>query len=78
MVYALILPEEKIENYMAVVQVSYRPFEVAPPLFWKEGPDDLFGGKWGYDPETDQLIQVVQTIEKPTVNDSGTTPNVII
>lgn len=82
MFFALIYPDQRTpENYMETVQISETRFDVAPPLFWKEGGKELLEGVWAYDDVNDRLVQIAEP-ELPTENVlnnvSGTQPNVII
>jgi len=50
---ALISPNEKITDYLGnvgerVAQVQQTTFEVAPPLFWIDCPDDCVADLWYY------------------------------
>jgi hypothetical protein len=50
---ALISPNEKVTDYQGnvgerVAQVEQNTFEVAPPLFWIDCPDDCVADVWWY------------------------------
>ena len=74
MLYALISSGEKSYSGNRVVQLESQPFDVAPPLFWKECGVELYRGIWFYDPATDQFVNADQSSAN---NDAGNAPNVI-
>lgn len=50
---ALISPNEKVTDYLGnvgerVAQVQQMSFEVAPPLFWTDCPNDCVADQWWY------------------------------
>lgn len=73
MTYALVSPQEPVGNGYRVAQLAGTPFDVAPPLFWKECSTDLYYGEWYYDPNTDQFV----LLTPPTPTAPGGEPNVI-
>jgi hypothetical protein len=72
---ALISPSEKRNIHVdsetnkdafriAEVKPNDGDFDVAPPLFWKECPDECEPDLWYYDPETeDFIIEYIPEIE---------------
>lgn len=58
---ALISPNEKVTDYEGnvgarVAQVQETTFEVAPPLFWTDCPDNCIADVWWYYQDTCQPI----------------------
>jgi hypothetical protein len=64
---ALISPSEKRNIYIdsetnkdvfrvAEVKPNDEDFDVAPPLFWKECPDECKADLWYYDPEAEEFV----------------------
>jgi hypothetical protein len=74
MLYALIFPNQKVKDGVRILELSTNPFDVAPPLFWKECTTDLYRGEWYYDMNTEQFVEIPAPPPAPT---SGEAPNVI-
>jgi len=63
---ALISPNEKITDYQGnagerIAQVEQVSFEVAPPLFWTDCPEDCIADIWWYYQDICQPIPI-QTV----------------
>lgn len=62
---ALISNIENTGDYLRIVQLSTTEFEVTDSLFWIDSPEDLDINTHGYDPVTQQFIEVpTPTIEQ--------------
>jgi len=58
MKYALICPNESVENGYRIAQVETITFPVGQPTYWLECADDVVANQWYYDP-TDQTIKLI-------------------
>lgn len=64
MKFALISPNEKVENGYRVAQVELNTFEVANPLFWLECENDVKQDLFFYDP-SEKLIKPIPVPPEP-------------
>lgn len=55
---ALISPVEPVQAGYRVAQVSDTTFEMAPPYFWVECPDDMVADTHWYNPEDGTFVVV--------------------
>ena len=55
---ALISPDQVIAYGCRVAQLAEVPFEVAPPLYWVDCPDDIHESEYFYSPGTDSFVLI--------------------
>lgn len=63
---ALISPNEIREQGYRVAEVHETGFEIAPPLFWVDCPDDLLADQKWFDP-TDNTFKDFPVIESKSI-----------
>jgi hypothetical protein len=62
MVYALVSPNETIENGFKIVNVVVEPFQASEPMFWVEWNDNITSETHYYVPES-QTVEPIPVEE---------------
>lgn len=62
---ALVSPNELVYSYDGtllgerIAEVTTKPFDIAPPLFWVSCADDVVADQWYYDKNAQQCVQII-------------------
>jgi len=71
---ALISPAELVEQGVRLVQIADKEFEVAPPLYWVDVPDDATPDTHYFVPDVGFALRTPEVSEPATPPEPGPTP----
>jgi hypothetical protein len=61
-----------VADSYSIAEVAPAPFDVAPPLFWKECGSEVVADTWYFNYVTDQILQVPPPAPLPTADQPPT------